>query len=166
MNPIGKPAGIYYFCHMHRKRFFLSLLLMLAYFMGLAHDLIPHVHESQLANNKTVVERTVCKSECQEPISIQHADHHDHGLIHLLACLLSNVEHPDGDCDQVICSQVQQKDSRQFRSLSAMAVMPSALFFPMEERRKSLNLFAYFSFRLSSSCFSSLFDRGPPALIL
>lgn len=151
---------------MNRQRSILSTLLMLAYFVGLAHDVIPHVHESPLANNKTVVVSTVCKTKCEARTAIRHADHYDHGLLHLLACLLSNVDHPDGDCDQEICSQSQQKDNRQFRSLPAMAVMPSALFFPREERRKSLNRFAYFSFRLSSSCFSSLFDRGPPALQL
>jgi len=166
MNPIGKTDWFYYFCDMHRKRFFWSTVLMLAYFMGFAHDVIPHVHESQLANNKTVVETTVCKAECQEPITIQHAGHHDHGLMHLLACLLSNVEHPDGDCDQVICSEAQQKDSRQFRSLPMMAVMPSALLFLMEECSNSENQFTFFTFRLSCSWSSSLFDRGPPALNL
>ena len=82
--------------------------------------------------------------------------------MHLLACLLSNVEHPDGDCNQEICSQVQQKDSRQYRSYASMAAVPLAFFTPMEERSYSVNRFAYCTFRLSSSYFSSLFDRGPP----
>jgi hypothetical protein len=166
MNPIGKPEGFYYFCDMHRKRLFLSSLLMLAYFVGFAHDDIPHVHESQLAKRTSQDVSPICKTECQAPISIQHADHYDHGLMHLLACLLSNVEHPDGDCNQEICSQVQQKDSRQYRSYASMAAVPLAFFTPMEERSYSVNRFAYCTFRLSSSYFSSLFDRGPPALIL
>ena len=149
---------------MNRQRSILSALLMLAYFVGFAHDVIPHVHETPLAKNTTRVVSTVCKTKCEARIAIQHADHFDHGVLHLLACLLSNVEHPDGDCDQEICSQSQQKDNRQFRSLPTMATMLYALFFPMKERRKSLNRFAYFSFRFSSSWFYSLFDRGPPAL--
>lgn len=153
---------------MHRKRSFLSAVLMLAYFIGFAHDAIPHVHETPQAvfGEKVILDASaIYKTDCNYRGLHHTVNQTDHNLLHLLACLLSNVDHPDGDCDLEICAS-QESDNRKVRSFIAIYAISSEILelWPINKENQSLFTEAYF-FPISFTT-PGIFDRGPPTLLV
>jgi hypothetical protein len=84
----------------------LSYCLLLIYFVGFAHDLIPHCHD--LAGHKESIQANHHHHEHHSHNSekekkpnhshIPHGDHIDEGIYDLIVCLLSEAEHFDSIC--------------------------------------------------------------------
>jgi len=151
---------------MGKYRTFYTAVLMLAYFFGLAHDMIPHTHEAPLSSldkDKAILNggQKPDHGKCSPWPTLTHTHHEKGDLFHLLACLLSQVEHPDGNSDQELCSKTQGDDKRSPRTFSDAIgyVQPGHVFFSVSTPSDGFFI-GDFSSRISYV--ASAFDRGPP----
>lgn len=153
---------------MNHRRSFLTALLMLAYFVGFAHDVIPHVHETEstASSQNAISDRvTSLQADCSSRNAVKHLGHYDQNVLHLLACLLSQVEHPGGDCDEEVCSKTQQKDNRKVRVLTSIGP-PAVLVSAPGTIIRTQSAFGILLFPLPTSLYRrGFYDRGPPTLI-
>ncbi|NBC24882.1 MAG: hypothetical protein GVX78_04625 [Bacteroidetes bacterium] len=151
---------------MGKYRIFYTALLMLAYFFGLAHDMIPHAHETSLSpfdEDPSILEvgQKPDHGKCSPWTTLSHTDRKKGDLFHLLSCLLSQVEHPDGNCDQELCSKTQGDDKRSPRSFTDAIgyVQPGHVLFSVSTPSDG---FFIGDFLPCISYVASVFDRGPP----
>lgn len=83
-----------------KKRVFISLILILTYTVGFAHNLIPHhsdVHEfgnhTEVAHNHAHHVHDDINSLEEDHSHVEHGDHFDEGLLDYLICLFEGVHH-------------------------------------------------------------------------
>ena len=88
------------------KKTIISLVLILSYTVGFAHNFIPHCSDVHTGENHSKVEHNHehhnhdgHDSLIKDHSHVEHGDHFDEGLIDYLVCLLEGVQHHDHSCD-------------------------------------------------------------------
>ena len=89
------------------KKIIISIILLLTYSLGFAHNFIPHHHDAETEIHEHSHENDGHKHhhhaseekshEGHEHIS--HGDHYDEGLYDLLICFLHDANHHEDECD-------------------------------------------------------------------
>jgi hypothetical protein len=89
-----------------KKRVFISLILILTYTVGFAHNFIPHctdVHtdesHSEVEHHHTHHTHEGHDSTEEDHSHVEHGDHFDQGLLDYLICLFEGAQHHDHSCD-------------------------------------------------------------------
>jgi len=124
---------------MQFKRVFISVCLLLAYSIGLAHDLIPHCHHCEgdgtLATEHAEEHHHHHEHhvhEHGEPVDhehIEHADHLDEGLLDFIICILDETEHPSSEGNECYYAPAITNDiSNQLLSKVKLAAVLVSLF--------------------------------------
>ncbi len=81
---------------MQLKRTILSLVLLLSYSLGFAHNLLPHCSNPDQfshSHHQTHEHHTDAGDHASHAEHIAHDNHEDEGLYDFLLCLLSEVDH-------------------------------------------------------------------------
>lgn len=91
---------------MQFKKAIISLILILSYTVGFAHNFIPHCSDVHTDESHSKVEHNHAHytheghDALEEDHShVEHGDHFDQGLIDYLVCLFEGVQHHDHSCD-------------------------------------------------------------------
>lgn len=79
---------------MQLKKTIISLLLLLTYSVGFAHNLVPHCTSTSEVNSH----QHVHVSPDTDEDFISHGNHYDASLIDLIVCALSETDHPLDNC--------------------------------------------------------------------
>lgn len=90
---------------MRTSKVIISLLLLLTYSLGFAHNLIPHSHEVETENHIAEHDNEghhhhhkAVEHSHGEHEHISHGDHFDGGVLDVLLCVLHETNHPEDDC--------------------------------------------------------------------
>jgi hypothetical protein len=89
------------------KRLIISIILLLTYSLGFAHNFLPHNHDSETAvhehsheeNEHSHHHHNAKEQTQQEHEHISHGDHFDEGFYDLLICFLHDADHHEDECD-------------------------------------------------------------------
>ncbi|PCI99590.1 MAG: hypothetical protein COB15_03775 [Flavobacteriales bacterium] len=89
------------------KKVFISIILLLTYSLGFAHNFIPHhhdveteVHEHSHENDGHNHHHHGSEEKSHEGHQhISHGDHYDEGLYDLIICFLHDANHHNNECD-------------------------------------------------------------------
>ncbi len=92
--------------HVQFKKTIISLILILTYTVGFAHNFIPHrtdVHtdeiHSEVEHHHTHHTHEGHDSTEEDHSHVEHGDHFDQGLLDYLICLFEGAQHHDHSCD-------------------------------------------------------------------
>lgn len=161
-----KLSFVYFRC-MHIKRTVLSLVLLLSYSLGFAHNLLPHCsNPDQFSHNHHQLHEHHSNAELPDSQHehIAHANHEDEGIYDFLLCLLSDVDHHYHDelNTDFTFSKISEV-SLDFIKVNINAVLADDMapnyyssFLPSEQ--------VYFHYAYSIPLVGHLRDRGPPQL--
>ena len=140
-----------------------SAFLLIIYIMLLGHDLIPHSHEELKENHVHGQSEDTHRHESEAHIA--HANHCDLGVLDLLICVLSEVEHPaTGEGNSDFCFIKANEFSFQNLKVKDLTLLTS--FFSIWEPEKQVQThFTEKPVFYSPPVFSCLRFRGPPVLI-
>lgn len=92
------------------KKTIISFLLLCIYFVGLAHEVIPHCHhDDNMHDHGIAMEESHSHSQHQHVIfansfdseTTNHDHYHEEGFLDFLTCLLSETDHPVSECNQL-----------------------------------------------------------------
>jgi hypothetical protein len=87
------------------KRVFISIVLLLAYSLGFAHNFVPHNHDTETTihdhegKGHAHHHHHSKKQAHQDHEHISHGDHFDEGFYDLLICFLHTADNQAKDCD-------------------------------------------------------------------
>ncbi|MDB4533628.1 hypothetical protein N9242_02065 [Vicingaceae bacterium] len=89
------------------KKLFISIILLLTYSLGFAHNFVPHNHDSETAvhehsheeNGHSHHHHSTKEQAHQDHEHISHGDHFDEGFYDLLICFLHDADHHEDECD-------------------------------------------------------------------
>ena len=81
----------------------IAFLLLFAYSIGFAHDLVPHYHieDNQFGTKHSELHQHVSPENHGANV-VAHADHLDAGFYDYLSCLFSQVHHSSNDTQEVL----------------------------------------------------------------
>lgn len=89
-----------------KKRVFISLILILTYTVGFAHNFIPHCTDAHTDEIHSESEHHHAHhthdghdSNEEDHSHVEHGDHFDDGLLDYLICLFEGAQHHDHSCD-------------------------------------------------------------------
>lgn len=92
---------------MEFRKAVISIILICAYSIGFAHNLIPHNHDHEISTDHMSSHAQKHEhphghhqhstSDHHNHKHIAHENHFDHGLFDLVICLLSEIEHDSAD---------------------------------------------------------------------
>jgi hypothetical protein len=81
---------------------FISLLLLLTYSFGFAHNLVPHCTDFTNENHTASHNHHTTEAD-DEHSHITHNDHFDEGFYDYLVCLVHETETPESECSEEHC---------------------------------------------------------------
>lgn len=89
------------------KRLSISIILLLTYSLGFAHNFVPHNHDTEITVHEHSHEESghshhhhAAKEQAhQEHKHISHGAHFDEGFYDLLICFLHDADHHEDECD-------------------------------------------------------------------
>ena len=88
---------------MHLKNVLISSLLIFAYLIGFAHELIPHYHlEDEHHDAQHVAFHNHVSVENRDADDITHGDHLDDSFLDYLVCIISHSEHSNLGSDSYL----------------------------------------------------------------
>lgn len=95
-----------------RNRLVISLLFILTYSLGFAHNFVPHCSDVHLNGHHSETEHNHPHHSHEEPNSIdgdhshvEHGDHFDEDFLDYLVCLFEGNQHHDHSCDSQYATQ-------------------------------------------------------------
>ena len=108
----------YYICPVKSRRVVISILFLLVYSVGFAHQLIPHhngdaghKHFCEDSELSTFNKENLEENNCNELTCFVHDNHCDDGLYELLSCLFNDETHPEDDCKTEYFIPVKKSNS-------------------------------------------------------
>lgn len=152
------------------KKIIISIILLLTYSLGFAHNFIPHQHDSQTETHSHAHEddhehhphNSVVDSDHEH---ISHGDHFDEGLYDLLVCFLHDADFHNDDCNNHYFISTKSNNSLTNKSQQlALVATLLALTIEFDQPRSTTNIVVdqATSYRSPSIADSPL--RGPPVL--
>jgi hypothetical protein len=153
----------------------ISILLMLTYSVGFAHNLVPHCQEMgyEFMADKSVQAGHHHHKHHQNKLSensdsvrdyISHSNHYDAGIYDLLLCILNEFGHPATDCNMENYIPVKSNDATTINLSKVKLIVEIIIFIPQTDSQSKSSIVSgtdvsaiYFSPQLKT--FSL---RGPP----
>mgnify|MGYP000465825418 CR=1 FL=1 len=102
------------------KKLIISIVLLLSYFLGFAHNLIPHCDELSeiIAVSKTQSSHQNFNHQHHQTNDnqtnhehISHQNHYDESVLDLAICFLNEIDTPQSDCNAEHCVLLQTDDN-------------------------------------------------------
>ena len=150
------------------KKTIISLVLILSYTVGFAHNFIPHCSDVHTGENHSKVEHNHehhshdgHDSLEKDHSHVEHGDHFDEGLIDYLVCLFDGVKHHDHSCDAQCAPQNNALKCSLEKSTpinQAITVEFSAPYFEKQSSAISTNM----ELNLTQVDLNSSSGRAPP----
>ena len=157
---------------MQTKKAFISVLLLLTYSLGFAHNLVPHCEELTIGEQQSSShhhhEHHQHSSDEENALADQHISHNDHfdlGVYDLIACFLSEMEHPGNDCHFENCFLLKTSDdlTKQFSKTKIVIILYSVL--GLLDQNESLSEYnSEFAEQYLSPPLGNSPNRGPPSI--
>lgn len=157
---------------MQLRKVILSIVLLLSYSLGMAHDVLPHYHANDLHSDIAVGIKLHHHHSHHEhdPVEqpehdhVTHEDHLDDGLLDYVICLLSEFDHESDDSEHLFYypSNPEKINLKPVAKVKQALVLLSVLTAPAGD----------IQFTGSTSEFTSVYEppilsgiplRGPPA---
>ncbi len=155
------------------KKIIISIILLLTYSLGFAHNFIPHHHDTETEIHKHSHEdeghhhhhhgSEEKSHEGHEHIS--HGDHFDEGLYDLIVCFLHDANHHEDECDNhyFIPTKNSNRKTQNSQQLKLVAVLFSlSVEITQPELTTNLDVNSSIAYRDPSMEDSPL--RGPPSI--
>lgn len=147
-------------------KFIISVFLLLTYFIGWTHELVPHFHHAHTENHahgeiKNSQDNHHHHNHNMEG-NTEHVDHVDESILDVFLCLISGMEHSTNDCaiHNYFPSSIKRVGKKQMETASVICVFQGFYTLPILENAQiavPINIPIYKHFYLSS-----LKLRGPP----
>ena len=155
------------------KRIIISLLLLLTYSLGFAHNFIPHQHNAETEtynhahdDNHEHHHHNEIRKLAVDHEHISHGNYFDEGFYDLLVCFLHEVDFHSDDCNNHYFIPTKTNNASSERSLQLFAIVNTLFATTLETKEASSLDFLHID--LTSNYQSpSLVDsplRGPPVL--
>lgn len=158
---------------MNFKRIIISLLLLLTYSLGFAHNFIPHQHDSETETHDHAHDdkhehhhHNGISKLAVDHEHISHGNHFDEGFYDLLVCFLHDADFHSDDCNNHYFIPTKTNNTSSERSLQLFAIVNTLFATTLEtEEASSLNfLDAYLTSNYRSLSLVDSPLRGPPVL--
>ncbi|MBD78784.1 MAG: hypothetical protein CL840_07680 [Crocinitomicaceae bacterium] len=153
---------LYYLCLVQLRKVIISLVLLLVYTTGFAHNLIPHCHQHENNPDAHVHGHMHVDSHSHEHADHHHVDHGDHideGIYDYLYCVLSEMKHHDHDDAHIHFIQ-------QIKPVNSLLIIAWAMVASEPSLEGLHNAYLIPNLYLESNYFSPLISntplRGPP----
>ena len=157
---------------MNIKRIIISIILLLTYSLGFAHNFIPHQHDSETETHNHVHDdkhehhhHNKTNGLEVDHEHIPHGNHFDEGLYDLLVCFLHETDFHSDDCDNHYLTPTKANSRFSDRSLQLFAIVNTLFSTTLESEESStdfIELDITSKYRSPSIENSPL--RGPPVL--
>ena len=145
----------------------ISLLLLLTYSFGFAHNLVPHCSDFSTENhNNTHNHHSHTSGEEQnaEHNHITHNNHFDEGVYDYLVCLVHETETPESECSVEHCFTMNANDNSLKKLDKLQAIILFAVFQPIVQDEAIESYFDNTEISYLSPPIEDSPHRGPPVL--
>lgn len=149
------------------KKIIISIILLLTYSLGFAHNIIPHQHDSETGfhnHDHTEEHHNHDHSSDSDPEHISHGNHFDEGLYDLIVCFLHETDFHKENCNteffiaaktnRFLTKKNQQQKLVATHFVSTIKIKPATSLFNVAN-----NPISFYRFQLEDN----LPLRGPPA---
>ena len=149
----------------------ISLLLLLTYSLGFAHNLIPHCHNSE--STEHIVEHdghhhshqhNTIEHSNSDHEHIAHKGHLDEGIYDYLVCLIHETETPESECEIEHCFTVNVNDNNLKLNKLQSTIVLFAIFQPIPKDETTQSYAGYDEIRYLSPPIEDSPHRGPPVI--
>ncbi len=157
------------------KRVFISIILLFAYSLGFAHNLIPHTHSHETKEEIVVHKESGHPHHHHNNLHqhkkhvdhehISHGDHFDEGFYDLLICFLHTADNQAKDCDAhyyITTDHNRTLTNKQKIQLLATLVV---LYSEPEEVVLFSELYSFSELKIPPPLITNSPLRGPPSFL-
>lgn len=165
IKKVGLIDKKYYFCEvMNFHKLIISLILLLTYSFGFAHNLVPHCTDSGEENHNHSPSHNHHFHFEGEAINSEHADivhddHFDKGVYDFITCLVHESESPEEECSIEHCFTFSTNN---FSLDDINKIQTAILLFVVFQPIVQNELIEYFSIDVEINYLSPLLEDSPP----
>lgn len=150
----------------------ISVFLLLTYSLGFAHNLIPHCQELAIGEQQNISHHHHEHHQHEPDVKLSseldhivHEGHFDENIYDLIACILSELEHPADDChnSQYVPTKSNNDLTKQLSKVKIVAILFSVLGFTNQSKSPS-EYSCEVAVQYSSPPLDNSPNRGPPSI--
>jgi hypothetical protein len=154
------------------KKQIITIVLLSAYLLGLAHNVIPHCHEAFVltkTDHQHIAghhQHVANGQEHEDHEHVAHNDHQDESLIDYIICALSMGEEPAGE-DQYSENVPTKNNIRWLDADQSVQFLVAVLYTVLQPQAVEENVVFGEIHQIAYESIDSIADphRGPPALV-